>query len=383
VSSAIFVGGTASNVGKSWMATAICRTLFRRGFRVAPFKAQNMSNNSFPCLGGGEIGRSQVAQAEACGLEPEPAMNPVLLKPTGDSSSQVILHGKVWKTVHANEYYEHAPFLRQEALTAYEDLARRFDVVVLEGAGSVAEINLWGRDFTNLSMAEAVQARCLLVSDIDRGGVFASILGTLDLLPPAYRSLIASFAVNRFRGDRALFADGVSMLENRSQLPCLGLFPFVQDVHVDAEDSLASLSRGINDAGNPHPNIAILRFPRLSNTTDFRLAARRLAGASQLQALSIHHFAGNEIHRGRSGLAAIVRLRFLALAAAFGRRVFARNLRWLSDARQEHRRSRRSRRRPRLCSGVRSAAGADRDGAGEKHAHSSRPNSGRNALSGL
>ncbi|HMF76198.1 MAG TPA: cobyric acid synthase, partial [Bryobacteraceae bacterium] len=271
MSSAIFVGGTASNVGKSWMATAICRTLFRRGFRVAPFKAQNMSNNSFPCLGGGEIGRSQVAQAEACGLEPEPSMNPVLLKPTGDSSSQVILHGKVWKTVHANEYYEHAPFLRQEALTAYEDLARRFDVVVLEGAGSVAEINLWGRDFTNLSMAEAVQARCLLVSDIDRGGVFASILGTLDLLPPAYRRLIVSFAVNRFRGDRALFADGVSMLENRSQLPCLGLFPFVQDVHVDAEDSLASLSRGINDAGTPHPNIAILRFPRLSNTTDFRL----------------------------------------------------------------------------------------------------------------
>jgi adenosylcobyric acid synthase len=227
-----------------------------------------MSNNSFPCLIGGEIGRSQVAQAEACGLEPEPAMNPVLLKPTGDSCSQVILHGKVWKTVHAKEYYEHAPFLRQEALTAYEDLARRFDVVVMEGAGSVAEINLWGRDFTNLSMAEAAQAKCLLVADIERGGVFASILGTLDLLPPAYRRLVHTFAVNRFRGDRALFADGVSILEERSQLPCLGVFPFVRDVHVDAEDSLASVSPASNES---HPKIAILRFPRISNTTDFRL----------------------------------------------------------------------------------------------------------------
>jgi adenosylcobyric acid synthase len=268
VGNAIFVGGTASNVGKSWMATALCRTLYRRGVRVAPFKAQNMSNNSFPCVGGGEIGRSQVAQAEACGLMPEPAMNPVLLKPTGDSCSQVILHGKVWKTVHAKEYYEHAPFLRQEALTAFEDLARRFDTVVMEGAGSVAEINLWGRDFTNLSMAEAVQARCLLVADIERGGVFASILGTLDLLPPAYRRLVRTFAVNRFRGDRALFADGISILEERSQLPCLGLFPFVREVHVDAEDSLSAVSAGSDEA---HPKIAILRFPRISNTTDFRL----------------------------------------------------------------------------------------------------------------
>jgi adenosylcobyric acid synthase len=250
------------------MATALCRTLFRRGVRVAPFKAQNMSNNSFPSVGGGEIGRSQVAQAEACGLEPEPSMNPVLLKPTGDSCSQIILHGKVWRTIHAKEYYEHAPFLRQEALTAYEDLAKRFEVVVMEGAGSVAEINLWGRDFTNLSMAEAARARCLLVADIERGGVFASILGTLDLLPHAYRNLVSTFAVNRFRGDRALFADGVSILEERSKLPCLGVFPFVRDVSVDAEDSLASVAEA---SVGPHPKIAILRFPCISNTTDFRL----------------------------------------------------------------------------------------------------------------
>lgn len=265
---AIFVGGTGSNVGKSWMATALCRLLARRGLRVAPFKAQNMSNNSYPCQGGGEIGRSQVAQAEACGVEPQVSMNPVLLKPTGDSCSQVILHGKVWRTVHARDYYQHAPFLRNEALSAYRQLASACDVVVMEGAGSVAEINLWGRDFTNLSMAHAVDARTLLVADIERGGVFASILGTLGLLPPEYRSLVRTFAVNRFRGDSSLFADGVSILEERSGLPCLGVFPFAPEIHLDAEDSLASVST----SGDPvHPPVAIIRFPRISNTTDFRL----------------------------------------------------------------------------------------------------------------
>lgn len=157
-------------------------------------------------------------------VEPSVWMNPVLLKPMGDSFSQVILHGKVWRMVHARDYYQHAPFLRQEALKAYEALASGFDMVIMEGAGSIAEINLWGRDFTNLSMAHAVGARSLLVADIERSGVFASILGTLDLLPPEYRKLICTFAVNRFRGDRSLFADGVAMLEKRSGLSCLGYF---------------------------------------------------------------------------------------------------------------------------------------------------------------
>lgn len=264
---AIFVGGTSSNAGKSWMATALCRLLVRRGLRVAPFKAQNMSNNSFPCREGGEIGRSQVAQAEACRLEPCVAMNPVLLKPTGDSCSQVILHGKVWRTVHARDYYEHTPYLRQEALKAYQQLASEFDVVVLEGAGSVAEINLWDRDFTNLSMAKAANARVLLVADIERGGVFASILGTIDLLPPEYRQLICAFAVNRFRGDRSLFQDGAAMLSERSGVPCLGVFPFAKGLQLDAEDSLASVG---SEGGGGH-GVAIIRLPRISNTTDFTL----------------------------------------------------------------------------------------------------------------
>ena len=274
---AIFVGGTASNVGKSWMATALCRLLTRRGLSVAPFKAQNMSNNSFPCREGGEIGRSQVAQAQACGKEPCAAMNPVLLKPVGDSRSQVILHGKVWRTVHARDYYEHAPFLRAEARRAYRSLAAGCDVVVMEGAGSVAEINLWGRDFTNLSMAQDAGARALLVADIERGGVFASILGTLDLLPPGYRALVRAFAVNRFRGDRSLFWDGAALLEERARIPCLGVFPFEHGLRLDAEDSLSDPAAGSGQEEDSR--VAIIRFPHISNTTDFSL----LPGAAWLE----------------------------------------------------------------------------------------------------
>lgn len=264
---AIFMGGTASNVGKSWMTTALCSLLHRRGVRVAPFKAQNMSNNSYPCADdAGEIGRSQVTQAWACGLLPEPAMNPVLLKPCGESRSQVIVQGKVWRTLDARDYYQHVPYLKQQALDAYEDLARRFDVIVMEGAGSVAELNLAGRDFTNLSIARAVGARALLVADIERGGVFASVLGTLDLLTPEDRALVRCFAINRFRGDQSLFDDGVAILEQRSGLPCLGVFPFDNDIHLAAEDSLAER----HDAHGGE-NVAIVRFPRISNTTDFRL----------------------------------------------------------------------------------------------------------------
>src|SRR5437899_9290509 len=162
----LFVGGTSSNAGKSWMATAICAWMRERGVAVAPFKAQNMSNNSYPCRGGGEIGRAQVAQAEACGLDPEPAMNPILLKPNGDGSSQVVLHGKPWQTLPARAYYEHFDFLQQQVLDAYQSLASRFDVIVLEGAGSVTELNLRQFDLVNLGLATRLGAPWLLVSDI-------------------------------------------------------------------------------------------------------------------------------------------------------------------------------------------------------------------------
>ncbi len=277
----IFVGGTASHVGKSWMATAICRHLSQSGFRVAPFKAQNMSNNSYPCAGGGEIGRAQVAQAEACGLDPTPEMNPILLKPSSDMGSQVVVNGLVWRTLRAREYYENFDFLLGQVLDAYDRLARRYEYLVIEGAGSVAELNLRDRDLVNFGLARRVEAPALLVSDIDRGGVFASIIGTLCLIDPEERDLVRAFAVNRFRGDPSLFQDGVRILENKSGKPCLGVFPMAAEIEVDAEDGV-SLEEPVATSMTPALplRVGILRFPRISNFTDFRL----IGGAQWLTA---------------------------------------------------------------------------------------------------
>src|SRR5207302_192625 len=178
----LFIGGTSSNAGKSWMATAICAWLRGKGVSVAPFKAQNMSNNSYPCRSGGEIGRAQVAQAEACGLDPEPSMNPILLKPSGNGASQVVVDGRVWKALSPREYYAHADELRSRVLAAYESLSRRFDVIVIEGAGSVTELNLRKYDLVNLNLVTRIRAPWLLVADIERGGVFGSVVGTTHLL---------------------------------------------------------------------------------------------------------------------------------------------------------------------------------------------------------
>jgi adenosylcobyric acid synthase len=266
----LFIGGTSSNAGKSWMTTAICAWLRGRGVSVAPFKAQNMSNNSYPCAAGGEIGRAQVAQADACGLEPEPSMNPILLKPNGDGASQVVVNGRVWKTLSAREYYTHAPELRRVVLEAYNDLASRYDVIVIEGAGSVSELNLRGHDLVNLWLVTALQAPWLLVADIERGGVFASVIGTVGLLTPDERALFRCFAINKFRGDLTLFDDGVRMLEEQTASRCFGVFPHVADIHLDPEDSLALR------ASRPTPppfgaKTAIVGFPLLSNATDFSL----------------------------------------------------------------------------------------------------------------
>ena len=267
---AIFIGGTSSNTGKSWMATAVCAWLRQRGVRVAPFKAQNMSNNSYPCEGGGEIGRAQAAQADACGLDPEPAMNPILLKPNGNGASQVVLNGRVWKTLSAREYYTHVDALVPHVMAAYESLARRFDFVVIEGAGSVSEINLRPFDLVNLGLVTRLRSPWVLVADIERGGVFASILGTVALLSSDERSLFRGFMVNKFRGDMTLFDDGVKILEERCGASCLGVFPYVDDIEVAAEDSLV-LDRRHRTAPPAGASVAILRLPRLSNFTDFRL----------------------------------------------------------------------------------------------------------------
>ncbi len=269
------------------MTTAICRSLRRRGLRVAPFKAQNMSLNSFPCVDGGEIGRAQVAQAEACGLAPAADMNPILLKPTAHDASQVIVNGRVWKQLSARDYYTHYEFLLDQVLAAFQRLAEQFDFIVMEGAGSASEINLRSRDLVNLPLAVRLRAPAMLVADIDRGGVFASVAGTFSLLEPCERELLRSFVVNRFRGDRAIFADGCEMLEQLAGRPCLGLFPYADDIRLDDEDivSLEDSAQRVNGTVRVGPStttgglrIAIIQLPRISNFTDFRL----LAGAEYI-----------------------------------------------------------------------------------------------------
>ena len=282
----IFVGGTSSHAGKSWTVTAICAWLRRRGVHVAPFKAQNMSNNSYPCRAGGEIGRAQAAQAWACGLEPEPAMNPILLKPNSDGGSQVVVHGKVWKTLPARAYYEHFDFLLQEVLQAYHELASRFDVIVMEGAGSVTELNLRQFDLVNLGLVTRLSAPWLLVADIERGGVFASVIGTVSLLTPEERALMRAFSINKFRGDLSLFQDGKRILEERTGSPCLGVFPYADAIDLDDEDSLSVPASSAASAMPAGQRCAILRFPRISNTTDFRL----LKNATWITAPADQHF---------------------------------------------------------------------------------------------
>ena len=253
------------------MATAICAWLRRRGISVAPFKAQNMSNNSYPCRDGGEIGRAQVAQAEACGLEPERAMNPILLKPNGDGTSQVIVNGVVWKTLPARGYYEYVGLPADaKCWRRTTDLARRFDFVVVEGAGSVSELNLRRYDLVNLGLATRIRAPWILVADIERGGVFASILGTASLLTDDERALFRGFLINRFRGDVSLFDEGVDILESADG-SALSRGVSSRERHHNRSRRRPRSARGGCRPAPPNARIAILRFPCLSNATDFRL----------------------------------------------------------------------------------------------------------------
>ena len=290
----IFIGGTGSHAGKSWVTTALCRYLYRMGHRVAPFKAQNMSNNSMVCADGGEIGRAQVAQAEACGLSPATDMNPILLKPTGALGSQVVLNGRPWKNLKAGEYYEHFDFLLDHVLNAYARLAASYDYVVIEGAGSVTELNLKHRDLVNLGLARRLNAPSLLVADIDRGGVFASVIGTFHLLESEEAALMRSFLVNRFRGDVGLFQDGIRILEEKTKRSCLGVFPYAPDIYLDAEDSVSLEGPAV--AGNSGVRAAIVRLPHISNFTDFRLLPDAVYLSELRRPLRCDFSTGNEEH---------------------------------------------------------------------------------------
>ena len=277
----LLVAGTTSDAGKSLVTAGLCRWLSRRGVSVAPFKAQNMSNNSMVCADGSEIGRAQWVQAVACGVVPEAAMNPVLLKPGSDRTSHVVLMGRTWGQLEAGEWATGRKVLAQTAFEAFRDLSSRFDVVIAEGAGSPAEINLREGDFVNMGLARAVDLPVVVVGDIDRGGVLAAMYGTLALLDEADKAHVRGWIVNKFRGDLSLLEPGLRMLEQRTARPVLGTLPFLYDVWLDGEDALAisGWSGGASEvegsggssavsAVGATLSVAVVRFPRVSNATD-------------------------------------------------------------------------------------------------------------------
>ncbi|RNB89633.1 cobyric acid synthase [Brevibacillus fluminis] len=268
---AIMVQGTSSDAGKSMLATALCRIFANQGFKVAPFKSQNMALNSYVTKSGGEIGRAQGVQAEAARIEPTTDMNPILLKPKQDMVAEMIVHGKRFADLDASDY--RASYVRQAmpfVSESYDRLAAEYDVLVIEGAGSPAEINLRDRDIANMRIAELADAAVILVADIERGGVFASIIGTLALLTESERKRIKGFVINKFRGRRELLDDGVEWLERETGIPVLAVLPYF-DVGIDAEDSLALASLRFKRPRSDEfsIDIAILRLPRISNFTDF------------------------------------------------------------------------------------------------------------------
>ncbi len=263
----IMVQGTTSDAGKSALVTALCRYYRRRGVAVAPFKPQNMALNSAVTADGGEIGRAQAVQAAACGLPPHSDMNPVLLKPNSDQTAQVIVHGKALSNQSAKQYHDYKKLAKSAVLASYRRLTDRYDKLVVEGAGSPAEINLREGDIANMGFAEAVDCPVILVADIDRGGVFAHIVGTLELLSPSERRRIVGFVINRFRGDIALLRPGLDWLERKTGKPVLAVLPYLQDLFLEAEDSLAGKLQP--RSGDDLFNICVPLLPRISNHTDF------------------------------------------------------------------------------------------------------------------
>jgi adenosylcobyric acid synthase len=293
---ALMVLGTASHVGKSIITAGLGRIFSDDGVRVAPFKAQNMSLNSASTPDGGEIGRAQALQAEACRIAPCVEMNPVLIKPRSDSSSQVVLLGKIWGQVSARDYHtQRVEQIFPAVLESYRKLASDYEMILLEGAGSPAEINLREHDIVNLRMARAANAACILVGDIDRGGVFASLVGTMELLESQERELIKGFVINKFRGDKTLLQPGIETIEQRLGIPCVGVIPYLRDLNLDEEDSVAMKERptatqawklshddrSSNDASDRSSDrsskhspdrqmrIGVVALPHLSNFTDF------------------------------------------------------------------------------------------------------------------
>ncbi|MDY1016575.1 cobyric acid synthase [Pseudomonas coleopterorum] len=264
--STLMVQGTTSDAGKSTLVTALCRWLTRQGVAVVPFKPQNMALNSAVTADGGEIGRAQAVQAQAAYLEPHTDMNPVLLKPNSDTGAQVIIHGRAVTTMNAVAYHDYKAIAMQAVLASHQRLNDTYDVVMVEGAGSPAEINLRAGDIANMGFAEAVDCPVLLIADINRGGVFAHLVGTLELLSPSEQARVQGFIINRFRGDIALLQPGLDWLEARTGKPVIGVLPYVMDLHLEAEDGLDRRQSGKADTVL---KVIVPVLPRISNHTDF------------------------------------------------------------------------------------------------------------------
>lgn len=262
--STLMVQGTTSDAGKSTVVAALCRLLHRRGIAVAPFKPQNMALNSAVTADGGEIGRAQALQAAAAGLAPHTDMNPVLLKPSSDTGAQVIIHGRVRADMNARDYHQYKTTAMQAVMASHQRLSQQYQAVIVEGAGSPAEINLRDRDIANMGFAEAVDCPVILVADIDRGGVFAHFVGTLECLSASEQKRIIGFVINRFRGDLSLLQPGLEWLEQKTGKPVLGVLPYLHGMHLDAEDAIQSQQ---SQAGRFRVVVPV--YPRISNHTDF------------------------------------------------------------------------------------------------------------------
>ncbi|MFN3466151.1 MAG: cobyric acid synthase [Candidatus Brocadiales bacterium] len=283
---AIMVQGTGSGVGKSTIVAALCRILHQEGYRVAPFKAQNMALNSFATVDGREMGRAQVVQAEAAGILPRVEMNPILLKPNSDTGSQVVVMGKAIGNMTAQEYFRRRGELLEVISKAYQTLSEDFDIIIIEGAGSPAEINLKDKDMVNMKTAEMARAPVILVTDVDKGGAFAWVIGTMELLTTAERARVCGFIFNKFRGDPSLIRPGLDMLESRTGLPVLGLVPFLPALRIDEEDSTCLdegsrvqrfkglKAQGLKSSNRADIDIAVVRLPRISNFSDFNALER-------------------------------------------------------------------------------------------------------------
>mgnify|MGYP001046552699 CR=1 FL=1 len=293
----LMILGSGSDVGKSVVVAGLCRLFAQEGVRVAPFKAQNMALNSFITPEGGEMGRAQVVQARAAGISPHVDMNPILLKPSSEVGSQVIVHGRVLGNLSARDFYRLKPRLVRQVMASFRRLAEKYELIILEGAGSAVELNLKAHDLVNFSMARRADAQVLLVADIERGGVFAATIGAFLLLTPAERRRLKGFIINKFRGDPALFDQGVTIIERRTRRPVLGVLPYLPDLALPEEDSVALRRKQRNAATwseDGRLRVGVVRLPHISNYTDFDplerepgVALRYLEAGDELEAADL------------------------------------------------------------------------------------------------